>query len=491
MIIERLIEWMATASVDERIEATGALVRAWLRADLGEEEREAAEAAMTCILDDPQDDVRLALSEALGEISDPPRHLVLALAADEESVSLPILANSPTLLDGELIYYITNGTTRQHHAIAARAELSMAVCTSIAQNADAGVCLELLTNPACTLDDAGFLALAKAHGDHEDIRRDMLSRHDIGMKARILLIEKYAVSLLDDEIAEDERRRARHEQELIEVCDKAIITYAAQVSDDEISEIVLALIEAEKLTTAFLLRAICMGNLSIFAHSLAVLAGQSLGRVEKVLKDNRRNAFHAIYNRAELPAAAFGVFLATISAWRDALSNNSRPDPAKLPYLVTRQVLAGYEGDRNLVVDELLLLLRKICTEAARESARFQVEQIALKSIQLAALPEPEPIQMSEEELMEFAVHLADELADLAIEDEHALAKAAAELEIANREKAWQARLALAVGKKQAESLQAGETPGHVGKQSVGQFKPDTPANTDQKNPKRSLLHAA
>jgi hypothetical protein len=66
----------------------------------------------------------------------------------------------------------------------------------------------------------------------------------------------------------------------------------------------------------------------------------------------------------------------------------------------------------------------------------------------LATLPAPEPEQLSKEEMMEFAVLLADELADIAIENEIALEKAAAELEIANRELAWQNRLAAATGKK-------------------------------------------
>ncbi len=38
-----------------------------------------------------------------------------------------------------------------------------------------------------------------------------------------------------------------------------------------------------------------------------------------------------------------------------------------LPYLVTREVVSTYEGQRDRVVDELMMLLRKICTDAARE----------------------------------------------------------------------------------------------------------------------------
>ena len=79
LIIEKLVSWMDTAPADKRARAASALVRAWQVADLSEEQRESAEAAMTCMLDDPDEEVRLSLSEALAEAIEPPRHLILAL----------------------------------------------------------------------------------------------------------------------------------------------------------------------------------------------------------------------------------------------------------------------------------------------------------------------------------------------------------------------------------------------------------------------------
>lgn len=440
MIIERLVGWMDTASAQEREKAVDALVRAWHLSPLEDGDLDAAEAAMTCVLDDPDESVRIAFSRALSEIPNPPRHLVIALAHDTPMVSVPILVSARELMDAELIHILRNGSPEQEMAIACRPAITPAVTTAIATHAGEGACLIMVTNPASRPCETDFQQIAERHGGDEDIRKCLLARDDIGVRARLLLIEHYALSLIDDPDPEqeiDERAREKKRAELIEVCDKATITFAAQVSEVEIREVVLALIEREKLTTAFLLRAICMGNLSLFAHALCVLSGQSLARVEQVLQKDRGTAFTAIYSKAGLPASAMGVFQTTIRIWRECLVHGLEQDEARLPYHVTRQVIASYEGRRDGVVDELMMLLRRICTDAARDSARTRVEQLALEGdAPMLALPapqdQPEVPELSEEELAQFAYQFADELAEQALRDEAELETVSQNLEVAN-----------------------------------------------------------
>ena len=439
MIIERLVGWMETASSPNRAKAADALVRAWHKSPLDDEQLESAEATMTCILDDGDADVRLAFARALSEIPNPPRHLVLALADDEPMVSIPLLVASPILLDVELISILRNGNEEQQMAIACRLQITKAVCGIIARECCANACLMMITNPSARLSEADFCEMAMRHGDDSDLRKCLLAREDIGVRARVLLIEHYALSLLEtDEDDEDEFVTEKRRRELIEVCDKATITYAAQISDCEIREVVEALIERKKLTTAFLLRAICMGNLSLFAHALSVLSGQSIARVERVLQDNRSATFHAIYAKAGLPVSAMEVFRLTIATWRQELAASDGSNHDRLPYFVTREVVSTYEGQRDRVVDELLLLLRKICTDAARESARVKVERLALaENDKPLALPAPESMaeyEMTPEELTAFAIELAEELADAAIAEEEAMEEEVDGLVAANQD---------------------------------------------------------
>ncbi|MGB7285537.1 MAG: DUF2336 domain-containing protein [Salaquimonas sp.] len=439
MIIERLVNWMESAPLDKRVKATDALVRAWQMSSLSDDERDAAEAAMTCILDDQDVEVRLALAEALSDIPNPPRHLVLALAADEPEVSIPILAHCSALLDIELLHYVKSGNDDQQFAIAARPLLTKTVCKLMAKEGCKGACLAMVTNPEAKLDENDFYNIAERFGDWSELRKCLLVRHDIGMRARILLIEFYATTLIEVDPEADPKTKLRKEKELQDVCEKATITFAAQISDQEISDLVCALIERQKLTTVFLLRAICMGNLSLFAHSLSVLSDQPLGRVERILKDNRSNALHALYAKAGLPISALTVFCSAITSWRAHLEADIMHAPERLPYLVTKQVLANYEGQRDEIVEELLMLLRKICTEAARDNARSKVEQYALEAQQPLALAAPEEEaepDMSEVETMAFMLEFADQLADIALQDEQDLNEVAEDLVAANQDNA-------------------------------------------------------
>jgi hypothetical protein len=97
--------------------------------------------------------------------------------------------------------------------------------------------------------------------------------------------------------------------------------------------------------------------------------------------------------------------------------------------------LSTYEGKRDHIVDELLMLLRKICSETARDNARSKVEQLTVQSQSKIALPspesppEPEPIEeLQQEDLFAFTLQFAEELAELAIQSDHELAQAAEEL---------------------------------------------------------------
>ncbi len=444
MVIERLISWMDTATSLDRARAVDALVRAWHLSPLADEERESAEAAMTCVLDDPEESVRIAFSRALSELPRPPRHLVIALANDTPMVSVPVLVSARELMDAELVHILRNGTDEQQMAIACRPAITPAVTSAIAREGGENACLIMITNPASRPGKEDFHQIARRHGADEDLRKCMLARDDIGVRARVLLIEHYALSLLDEDgAAGDEPASEKQRARLIEVCDKATITFAAQISDAEIREVVLSLIDRQKLTTSFLLRAICMGNLSLFAHALCVLSGQSLARVEQVLQKDRNAAFTAIYTRAGLPASALEVFRVTIRTWREYLAASDGSDHDRLPYWVTRQVIATYEGNRDRLVDELMMLLRRICTDAARDSARTRVEQLALQAAaKPLALPAPEVEELSPEELALFAYQFADELAEQAMRDEELLDDATVELEPANQQNRFSGEMA-------------------------------------------------
>ena len=65
MVVSHFLKWVNTAKVAERSAAAAALARAYVDRDLPFEDRCAAEAALTLLLDDPSSKVRLALADTL------------------------------------------------------------------------------------------------------------------------------------------------------------------------------------------------------------------------------------------------------------------------------------------------------------------------------------------------------------------------------------------------------------------------------------------
>src|SRR5947207_2013564 len=92
MIVSHILKWIDTARVSERAAAASALARAYINSDLPFEDRCAAEAALTLLLDDVSAKVRQSLAEALSMSHHAPPQVIAALASDQPEVAALVLA---------------------------------------------------------------------------------------------------------------------------------------------------------------------------------------------------------------------------------------------------------------------------------------------------------------------------------------------------------------------------------------------------------------
>ncbi|RWF37690.1 MAG: hypothetical protein EOS66_33615, partial [Mesorhizobium sp.] len=109
MVVSHFLKWIDTARVSERAAAASALARAYINSDLPFEDRCAAEAALTLLLDDASSKVRQALAEALSMSHHAPPQVISALAADQPEVATLVLARSPLLTDADLVERVVCG----------------------------------------------------------------------------------------------------------------------------------------------------------------------------------------------------------------------------------------------------------------------------------------------------------------------------------------------------------------------------------------------
>lgn len=427
MIIERFLAWLESASQTHRCEAAFALAKLWLEPEMEPEERDAAEAAMTLLLDNSCLDVRRSLAEAFADIDTAPRHVVLALAGDETEIAAIVLSRSAVFLDGELVEIVKAGIAGQQAAVAGRAVLSPIVCEAIAASGDEAACIAMLENPAARIEPSALHLIAARHGASTPMRHLLLQCDGLPPATRLLLIDKLGEALREEMSATPGLSQVRVSQLIADHAERAIIAYAAKADEHELPHVAEALIEAGRMTTAFLLRAICMGNIALFANSLAQLCEIPVRRVEAAMAAGRRPAFRALYIKSGLPDCAFEVFANAVDAWRRVLAGEETADGARLTWLVTRDVLSAYRGNTDKAVDGLLVLLRRLAAEAARSNARSNAGRITSEVRErdqkllemraadpmIAVLEAFPVIEVPEPVLVEFAAHFAEEIVDL------------------------------------------------------------------------------
>ena len=379
MIIEHFLEWMHSAPVPERAQAVNALARAYLFSNMSEEDRITAESAMTVLLEDSSSHVRFALADALASAPNTPRHIVMALARDTVEISTMVLSRSPVFSDTELVDLVAAGSVEQQIAIACRGNLSRAICGAISEVGVVEACLGLLSNQAACLSKRIQMRIAERHGTDAQIRKTMLAIENLDADIRMMLIDKLGYTLGEFVSGNNWLSRSRAKKSIKDTLERSSILRAAVADESQLAMIVSALIQSKRMTTSYLLRAICMGNITLFCAALSQLSKIPANRIEAMISQNRQSAFRAAFIKSGMPLEAFEVFSTALSVWKNLLSQPEWVSRARLPYLVTRKLVERYQGHNDKVVDELLLLLQQISADMAREEARSHVSQLAQK----------------------------------------------------------------------------------------------------------------
>jgi uncharacterized protein (DUF2336 family) len=377
MIVRQFLQWVRTAGAAERAEATAALARAYLYSDLSPDDRAASEGALIMSLDDPSPLVRVALARALAFSEDAPLVVILGLASDQPEVAGWVLQHSPLMVDGDLVDAAAAGHTGTQLAIANRGGLAPAVSAAIAEVGAPEACLVLIENPSAEIAPLSLDRIVERFGHLAAIREALLARDDLPAPTRQSLVAKLSETLAGFVTAREWLEAERAERVTREACEKATVTLAA-ISPREVRPLIEHLRESGQLNAGLILRALLSGNIALFEHALADLAGLPIERVSALVHDQRSGGLRALYERAGLPASTYTAFHEAVEAMKEIGPFDGQDGSVRLRRRVVERVLArcadGSIGD----VEPLLTLLRRFAAEAAREEARaFCAELVA------------------------------------------------------------------------------------------------------------------
>ena len=378
MIVEHFIRWVATARVAERAAAANALARAYIVSAMDFEDRCAAEAALTMLLDDPSPKVRLAMAEPFSLSARAPQQIVAALAADQPEVAAPILALSPLLSDNDLIEHMAAGEAEAQMLIATRARVSMALCAAIAEVACAGACAALLGNSGAEIASISLRRMAERLGHDADVREALIADRRLPSDIRHTLLCKVGEALRESPLVRALMSQARADRMLREACMKASLTLIEHTGAEEHAALVEHLRLRGELTTGFLVRVVANGRVDFFGAALVALSGLEQGRVRSLLASGRDVALSALFRSAHIPQAASRVILRALIVWREVANSRRVAGTQEVTFLMLRDldeaVRTGAVTDEK---DALAGLLKAIHLEALRDNARGHALAIA------------------------------------------------------------------------------------------------------------------
>ncbi|MDN5928255.1 MAG: DUF2336 domain-containing protein [Hyphomicrobiales bacterium] len=378
MVISHFLRWIDTARVLDRAEAATALAGAYVARELPFEDRCAAEAALTFLLDDPSAKVRYALAEALAIHSLAPLQIIHALASDQDGIADLVLKRSPLLTDGDLIDRVAMGSEGVQCSIAGRAMVSKSVAAAVAEVGCAKACLTLLENDGADIASLSFRRMAERFGAAPKLREAMLADRRLPADCRHVLLVKLSAALKEAPLVVALMGRARGERVMREACVRASLTLIDRTRPDEHEALVEHLRLAGELNTAFIVRMVAHGKIDFFASVLGVLAGREAARVRTLLAGGRDLALSALFRSAGLPESAHRVILRALGIWREVANGRRVAGAQEVSWLMMRELNAcpGQSGPAERHAD-LASLIRAIHLEVLRENARDHALAIA------------------------------------------------------------------------------------------------------------------
>lgn len=371
MVVGHFLKWIDTARVAERAAAAGALARAYVQKELPFDERCAAEAALTLLLDDPSWKVRQAMAEALSMSNHAPLQVISALACDQPEVAGLVLARSPLLTDGDLVDRVASGTMATQILIARRPTLSMLVAAAIAETGEAEACAALLGNSGAEIASLSFRRMAERHGDIALVREALIGDARLPSDCRHALLVKVGEALARSPLVAALVGRSRVEKVTRDACMRSSLTLIETTRPDEYAALVEHLRLRGDLTASFLIRTVAHGKIDFFGTALVVLTGQAAARVRALLAKGQDVALAALFRKAGMAAATHGIILRALKVWREVANGKRMAGVQEVSWLMLQQ-LGGPSATGDLAG-----LVKSIHLDALRENARGHALAIA------------------------------------------------------------------------------------------------------------------
>ena len=319
---------------------------------LSESERALGAEIVRVLAADAAELVRRALSVTLQRSAHLPNDVAKALAADIESIALPVIAGSPVLDDEDLIEIVRGGDARRQTAVAGREKVSSAVVGVIADiGADEAVATAA-GNDGAEFDAGCYAKTFERFAERPDILERFVERAHIPME----ITEKLISRISDGAMSRLVSRHALPPQLAVELAEGARERATVDLVDQaglspEPRRFAQQLQLNARLTPSLILRALFRGHMAFFEHCIAELAEIDHAKAWLLIHDAGPLGLEAVFNRAGLPERLLPAVRAALSAWHSLeIGDGGARDAALFRRRLMERIFTQFQGapDREL-----------------------------------------------------------------------------------------------------------------------------------------------
>jgi len=353
--IRRLIK---AADDDERAEAAHKLCRNMERAELGEEDRAAAQKILRMLANDAAELVRRAMAVTLKASDLIPNDVARKLAGDLDSIALPIIAASPAFSDEDLIEIVRAGSTVRQVAVAGRTRVSRDVADVLAGEGCEQAVRVLAANDNADLSEGSLAVVVERFAEAPEVLTAVAYRQVLPLQVTERLIQLASDMVREHLVSrhavapETAIRLAQYARErtTVDLVDQAGVSA-------DLAAFMTQLNARRVLNASLLLRGLARGQMAMFEYGLAELANTPHHRAWLMVHDAGPLGLKAIYDRAGLPPRLFPAFRAGVDTWRALAAEGI--DTAST--LFREQMLERFLTQRpNVLRDDLAYLMERL-----------------------------------------------------------------------------------------------------------------------------------
>lgn len=277
-------------------------------------ESEAAIAAdiFRILVKDAEKKIRRTLAEHLSHCPDAPHDIIWKLAHDEADVAAPVLQYSYVLTEDDLVSIVKS--TREVLklcAVARRDNVPETVSDCLLETHHEEVLNDLFKNKGAKIAEKSLLDSWRYISSNRSLLETLVHRGGLALTIaekiyavvsddlKTQLVQQYKINApLASKATADAR-----EWEML-----GIIPGGGKIdpiNDDQVEDMVDQLYLSGRLTHSLLIRALCVGSLSVFEAGIARLAGVPRVNARILLMDSGSLGIYAIYKAAHMPEGFF------------------------------------------------------------------------------------------------------------------------------------------------------------------------------------------